>query len=199
MSDTVTLRVGTQWVELQGIEHGFLLNRVSGALLYYLYSDDWPTKEDKGILYVNTTNPQPLAGGRVFLRSQDVTVASYTPMIANPTLVLEQIGDMGQLPYDNLVDAVIDLNNKIDATGGGVTSLIMNHEIEITSSMIADKQLTLPFEAEESTFALTIFGGPLQRRFVDFNIAGDIVSWDTLSLELLLLAGDVICVSYVRR
>lgn len=68
--------------------------------------------------------------------------------------------------------------------------------VMVTADHIAAKAITLPstprFEA-----VVNIVGGTAQKQDIDFVIAEDILSWDSLALELLLEAGDYLSIFYV--
>lgn len=67
--------------------------------------------------------------------------------------------------------------------------------IEVTAAQVLARQIVLP-SAPQTEVLLNIVKGTLQRQNIDFVVAGNILSWTGLSLELLLEAGDYLSISY---
>lgn len=199
--NTKTIEVFKPWMELEDVSQGFYLQRISGAVLYYIYSLERPNKAERGHRYVNFNDPTPLVGGRVWVRSDGVTTIAYTPYIVTDNagdVALDIIGDTSQLPTlhkETLVGSIREIF--YNGTGGLVTS--GNYEeITITNAMLLNKQLTLENVPSDGKVQMGIFRGCDQQQNVDFVLLpnSNIVSWDGLALELLLEENDVVFFNY---
>jgi hypothetical protein len=67
--------------------------------------------------------------------------------------------------------------------------------MDVTAEHIATKQLTLP-SLPRSEVLVHIVSGTAQKQNVDFTVSGLILSWASLSLELILDAGDCLSITY---
>lgn len=199
--NTKTIEVFKPWMELEGVSLGFYLQRISGAVLYYIYSLERPNKTERGHRYVNFNDPTPLVGGRVWVRSDGVTTIAYTPYIVTDNagdIALDIIGDTSQLPTlhkETLVGSIREIF--YNGTGGLVTSGSYE-EITITNTMLLNKQLTLENVPSDGKVQMGIFRGCDQQQNVDFVLLpnSNVVSWDGLALELLLEENDVVFFNY---
>lgn len=199
--NTKTIEVFKPWMELEGVSQGFYLQRISGAVLYYIYSLERPNKTERGHRYVNFNDPTPLVGGRVWVRSDGVTTIAYTPYIVTDNagdIALDIIGDTSQLPTlhkETLVGSIREIF--YNGTGGLVTSGSYE-EITITNTMLLNKQLTLENVPSDGKVQMGIFRGCDQQQNVDFVLLpnSNVVSWDGLALELLLEENDVVFFNY---
>lgn len=199
--NTKTIEVFKPWMELEGVSQGFYLQRISGAVLYYIYSLERPNKAERGHRYVNFNDPTPLVGGRVWVRSDGVTTIAYTPYIVTDNagdIALDIIGDTSQLPTlhkETLVGSIREIF--YNGTGGLVTSGSYE-EITITNTMLLNKQLTLGNVPSDGKVQMGIFRGCDQQQNVDFVLLpnSNVVSWDGLALELLLEENDVVFFNY---
>lgn len=199
--NTKTLEVFKPWMELEGVSNGFYLQRTSGAPLHYIYSLERPLKSDKGHRYVNFNNPTPLVGGRVWVRSDGVTTIAVTPYIVTDNagdIALDIIGDTSQLPTlhkETLVGVIREIYYS-----GGVDNipLSIDEEISITPLMILEKRLALTETPLDGKVRIGVFNGCQQRQNIDYVLLPNtnIVSWESLALELLLEEGDVLYVDY---
>lgn len=199
--NTKTIEVFKPWMELEGVSQGFYLQRISGAVLYYIYSLERPNKAERGHRYVNFNDPTPLVGGRVWVRSDGVTTIAYTPYIVTDNagdIALDVIGDTSQLPTlhkETLVGSIREIF--YNGTGELVTSGSYE-EITITNTMLLNKQLTLENVPSDGKVQMGIFRGCDQQQNVDFVLLpnSNVISWDGLALELLLEENDVVFFNY---
>lgn len=199
--NTKTLEVFKPWMELEGVQNGFYLQRTSGAPLHYIYSLERPLKTDKGHRYVNFNDPTPLVGGRVWVRSDGVTTIAVTPYVVTDNagdIALDIIGDTSQLPTlhkETLVGAIREIYYN-----GGLDNIPISadEEIIVTALMISEKRLTLTDTPADGKVRLGVYRGCQQRQNIDYLLLPNtnIISWEGLSLELLLEENDVLYVEY---
>lgn len=79
--------------------------------------------------------------------------------------------------------------------GRGTGSII--EVIEVTSQNITDKFLLLPSEPFlGSAVRLTFVGGIEQLNGIDFTVAGNVLSWDSLGLDNFIETGDILIIQY---
>lgn len=77
--DTRTLILQKAWVEITDIPQGALMQRVSGAPVHYLYSNDLPRHADVGFPLPGSLTTI-LGGTRFFVRSRLLSTISYLPV-----------------------------------------------------------------------------------------------------------------------
>lgn len=199
--NTRNLEVYKVWLELQDTQDGFYLQRTSGAPLYYLYSSERPLKNVVGHRYVNFNDPTPLVGGRVWLRSDGITSVAYTPYIVTDNaggIALDIIGDTSQLPTLHKATIVGSIREIFYQGIGGALLEDKFEEVTITAQMILDKQLTLEHTPADGLVKIGVYRGCEQRQNVDYQLLpnSNVVSWETLALELLLEENDIVYIHY---
>lgn len=200
--ETITLAVQKDWIELQGVHEGCFIQKVSGAPLYYIYSARQPTETAEGFLLKESSAPEPLRGGRIFVKSRSFSRVVYAPANVDATLPDLLVGDLDDLETvhkENVVAAVNELNQKIEdlVISGG--SLIHEDYLHtVTTGEIAAKELTLSHLPVRSTVRLHIYQGTPQLLDVDYTVDGQLVKWSALAMELLLEVGTVLQVTYRR-
>ena len=193
---TINLEVREFWIELQDVHEGVLLQKVNGAVVYYLYSDITPDRKKIGFVLNKTDNPIPLYGGRIWVRSERYTEIAYTPVKVDKPNLEGDIGVLNNLPTNNkgsLVDAIIELEGRIQQIE---SNTVVSYYYTVSNLDILNKQLTLQHLPVRDTVIIQPHMGIAQFLDVDFTVTGNIVSWDTLALELLLLEGQRIYISY---
>jgi hypothetical protein len=194
--ETITLEVRDFWIELNNVSEGVLLQKVDGAVVYYLYSDTVPTKKRDGFVLNKTDTPVSLFGGKIWVKSEGYTKVSYLAAKVDRPGLSDDIGDLSNLPTtnkDSLVDAIIELEGRIiDTEAGAFTS----YYYIISAADIANKQLTLQHLPVRETVIIQPHMGIAQFLDIDFTVTGNIVNWDTLALELLLTEGQRLFISY---
>ena len=68
---------------------------------------------------------------------------------------------------------------------------------QLTSLEIASKQIMLLSTPDDpSKVKVDIQGGCIQVNGVDFNVASDILSWDSLGMETVITEGDYLQITY---
>jgi hypothetical protein len=77
--DARTLILQKAWVEITDIPQGALMQRVSGAPVHYLYSNDLPKQADIGFPLPGSLTTV-LGGTRFFVRSRLLSTISYLPV-----------------------------------------------------------------------------------------------------------------------
>jgi len=87
------------------------------------------------------------------------------------------------------------LIDRLLTTGGGSANYKVE-EITLTSTDIIDKEVSLQQTPIDSNTLLDVMQGPSQRFGVDFNIIGNVLTWDSLGLDNLLEVGDILRVAY---
>lgn len=193
---TVSLVVRAIWQKLENTEVGCLLQTEAGATVYYTYSEYAPNPESLGYEEDAQGGPSRLRGGHIWVKSRDWSRISVTPFNVDAENVDPIIGDIDDLevPADNLVEALNYVYEKVNVIEAGRD---YTGDIEITSVMLDNKGLTLPF-APTGIVYLCPYGGIPQQQGVDFLVSGSQLTWDSLSLEILLEAGDIVNISYKR-
>jgi len=89
----------------------------------------------------------------------------------------------------------------INTSGGTVPSIDSNYYVDIftlDATQAANKEVTLsttPSNANKVT--LDLIGGTSQFKGTDFDVVGDKVTWNGLSLEAVLAVGDRIRIIYI--
>lgn len=86
-------------------------------------------------------------------------------------------------------------NGKLQVDGDEVL-IPKIEEFVLTSTEITAKSVTLAKVPVAATVELTPFGGPLQRRTVDYSVSSSTVSWNALGLDGVLVSGDVLHIAY---
>lgn len=72
-------------------------------------------------------------------------------------------------------------------------------DITLTPLMVLNKSLSLEYSPIPESLEITNYLGILQEQNVDYQLNGQIVSWNSLALELLLEAGDKLRITYSRE
>ena len=72
-------------------------------------------------------------------------------------------------------------------------------DIAVSPLMLATKSLTLQYDPLDVSVELSIYKGILQERNVDYVLTGQIITWDSLGLEVLLELGDTLHLTYFRE
>lgn len=191
MSKTLTLNAATNWVKLQGVENGVLIQILNGSVVYYAYSDTKPLTLT-GYELAPSPNPIPLFGGSIWVRAKGVAHVTYSPAaIGNntPYGLIGQLPDLHTQAKNNLVEAINEVYDR---------SPVYSDEYILTTQDIQNKQFTLPYTPVPASFKLEVFGGCLQRRNVDYWIEGNLVKWTGLALETLVDPGSVLSLFFIR-
>lgn len=81
------------------------------------------------------------------------------------------------------------------ATGGGSGNQQLYDHV-LTPLEIADKAMNLP-STPASVVHISLYGGIEQRQNVDFIVNGNVLSWDTLAMQLLVESGSVMSINYL--
>ena len=200
--ETITLAVQKDWIELQGVSEGCFIQKISGAPLYYIYSARLPTASSEGFLLKESSTPDPLRGGRIFVKSRSFSRVVYAPANVDATLPDLLVGDLDQLETtnkENVVVAINELNQKIEdlvITSGAVIHEDYLHTV--TTAEIANKELELNHLPVRSTVRVHVYQGTPQLLDVDYTVDGQLVKWSALAMELLLEVGTVLQVTYRR-
>ncbi len=69
-------------------------------------------------------------------------------------------------------------------------------DITLTPLMVLNKSLSLEYSPIPESLEITNYLGILQEQNVDYQLNGQIVSWNSLALELLLEVGDKLRITY---
>lgn len=72
-------------------------------------------------------------------------------------------------------------------------------DIAVSPLMLDTKSLTLQYDPIDVSVELSIYKGILQERNVDYVLTGQIITWDSLGLEVLLELGDTLHLTYFRE
>lgn len=193
---TINLEVREFWIELQDVQDGVLLQKVNGAVVYYLYSDIMPDRKKVGFVLNKTDNPIPLYGGRIWVKSERYTEIAYTPVHVDKPNLEGDIGDLDNLPTinkDSLVDSIIELEGRIQQIESNTFTC---YYYTLTNTDILNKQLTLQHTPNRETVSIQPHMGIMQFLDIDFTVIGNVINWDTLALELLLEEGQHVFISY---
>jgi hypothetical protein len=105
-------------------------------------------------------------------------------LVVNPPAEIKTTFEIGQGPAGA---------RGLQGLSGTLPNLLM---VQVTAEHILSKSLTLPSVPLNEVFA-NIVGGTAQKQNVDFIVTGSVVSWESLSLELLLEAGDYLSIFYI--
>ena len=108
-----------------------------------------------------------------------------------------EVGDIATLTTSvksSIVEAINDIEERLDTANGERRYVA---DIVITSVIIADRGLTLPY-TPNGVVQLLPYGGIPQQHDIDFITIGNVISWSSLSLELFLEVGDIINVQFTR-
>lgn len=197
--ETITLEVREYWIELNDTLAGVLLQKVSGAIVYYLYSEKEPDRKRIGTVLNKTDNPVPLFGGKIWVRSEKYAVITYLSVPVDKPGLEQDIGDLTLLPTNNkesIVDAIVELEQRIAASESGGYHAFKH---VVTVSEISNKQLLLPHIPVRESINIQPQMGIPQFLDIDFTLTGNIVNWDALALELLLQSGQQLFISYIKE
>lgn len=197
--ETKVLEVRDFWIELENVGEGVLLQKNNGAEVYYLYSDDVPDRKRDGTVLNKTDIPVSLFGGRIWVKSEGYTRITYIAAKVDRPGLSDDIGNLDNLPTVNkesLVDSIIELELRIRDTE---SSKYHAYYHVLSNTEIADKQLILQHTPNRNTVNIQPHMGVSQFLDIDFTITGNILSWDTLALELLLTEGTLLFISYIRE
>lgn len=199
--NTRNIDVYKVWLELHDTQDGFYLQRTSGAPLYYIYSTERPLKNVVGHRYVNFNDPTPLVGGRVWLRSDGITSVAYTPYVVTDNaggVALDIIGDTSQLPTLHKATLVGSIRELFYQGTGAALPQDHFEERIITPQILLDKQLALEHPPADGLVRLGVYRGCEQQQNVDYQLIpnSNIISWETLALELLLEENDIVYLNY---
>lgn len=102
--DARTFILQKAWVEITDIPQGALMQRVSGAPVHYLYSNDLPRASDEGFPLPGTMTTI-LGGSRFFVRSRLLSTVTYLPVD------VQALNGAGYDDYDYIITDN-DLQNK---------------------------------------------------------------------------------------
>ena len=103
--------------------------------------------------------------------------------------------------YVDVADA--RLKGKDDA--GNITTFETNTELDrevflLTVEDAANKSITLSYEpADGSNIIFNPIGGPTQVQGLDYDVVGNVISWNGLALDGILEAGDRLVIYYQRK
>ena len=206
---SINIEVRDVWIELQGTEHGCLLQTERGEVVYYTYSDYPPDKYATGYPEDAVGGPSKLRGGRIWIRSKNWSIVSFTPYDVDNELNLEDdlkaqielkadkadVGDIVNLTTSvktSIVNSINSLKTAIDNISG---NMIWSGEVILTNDMITNKRIILPSVPNGIVF-FNPYGGIPQRMNQDFVVNTNILSWDSLALELLLEVGEAVYIQY---
>lgn len=119
--------------------------------------------------------------------------STINPILAQGEMALEL--DSHQFKIGNGVDHWNDLPyGGIAGASGNPTKVEV---ITVTGPMITAGELTLSESCASPSEALVFLdGGSVQKPGVDFNVAGNILSWSGLGLETIISVGDILIVQY---
>ena len=110
-------------------------------------------------------------------------------------LVLEK----SELVFDTDLDALYggDGNTQGGFKIGGEGQIPQHEVVTLTSTHITQKYIQLlSIPSSPTATQLIPVGGIQQRYAIDYVIAGNILSWDTLGLDNFLEVGDVLIINY---
>jgi len=187
-----------RWVELPGTSQGVILQRLSGAKLYYRYADTRPHDDEYlGFLEGGGIEPISLIGGRIWVRSAGVTQLAWQAAIIAPSTPGALIGNLDNYLGNTHVNVVSILNELLQLQTSNTASPVVL-DIVLTATDITNAYIDLPYPPIADTFRLNVYGGIQQRRNVDYTVTDTRLSWSTLALELLIDEGSVLSVSYFR-
>jgi len=106
------------------------------------------------------------------------------------------VGDLSQLPTNNqssVVNSIIELDANIKSI-----PFLHVQNIVLTPVDIINASVMLDFIPASNSVELSVIGGILQKENIDFMVIGQQLSWETLALELLVSAGSILHLSYIR-
>lgn len=191
------------WVRLEGTAQGVRLQHMSGTPFYYRYSATEPYWKEIGFLFKEDEDKlldlegSPLA---IWVKSTEYTVIEYAPRnvgIGSPADVTGDLADLDTTNKTNLVDAINELNQRIDDFSVSSSAAYFG-DFVLSAGDISGKQLTLPFTPIPETLQLDVYGGIRQRRNVDFIVSGNVISWDSMALEMLVEQDSVLSIQCIR-
>jgi len=85
----------------------------------------------------------------------------------------------------------------LEQQGEGVIKYFVIENLELSAGDITNKEITLGYPPLTSnSFYVAISGGILQSIETDYTIVGQVLKWDGLGMESILVAGDIIVVMY---
>lgn len=171
------VNVKRNWMKLEDTPYGCVIQQLSGVPVYFYYSVAPPAFDAVGHIANARGGLNEFPGGTIWCRCDGDAVIVYTPYDV----------DHGNGGHDSSHDG-----------GGGSGSLFESYDITITQEMLNNKALTLAHDAPIANFSLGVYSGLPQRNNVDYELTGNVVSWGTLALELLLDTNTVVFVQYTR-
>lgn len=187
-----------RWVELPGTSQGVILQRLSGAKLYYRYANERPHDDVYlGFLEGGGIEPISLIGGRIWVRSAGVTMLAWQAANIAPNTPGALIGDLNDYQGITHTNVVSILNELLQLQSSNVSAPVVL-DIVLTATDIANRYIDLPYPPLLNTLQLNVYGGIRQRLNVDFTLTGSRIAWSALALELLIDEGSVLSVFYFR-
>ena len=228
MTQTISIELRRIWVKLENTERGVLLQREQGEVVFYAYGAYAPHPDSEGMAEDAQGGPTRLRSGDIWVRSRGWSKVAVTPFDVDSEQVASIVGNIDDLTTpekentveainwldankantqdlgdkDNLltpvkssfVDAINSIEDRIDKLK---TEQLYDEDIVITGEMITNKSLVLPFTPNGIVHLLP-YGGIPQQDGVDFITTGNIISWDSLFLEIILEVGETINVQFKR-
>lgn len=100
-----------------------------------------------------------------------------------------------------LSPAAYSLYNGVSTPPPQINPIPVNNweDITLTPLMVLNKSLSLEYSPIPESLEITNYLGILQEQNVDYQLNGQIVSWNSLALELLLEVGDKLRITYSRE
>ena len=228
MTQTISIELRRIWVKLENTERGVLLQREQGEVVFYAYGTYAPHPDSEGMAEDAQGGPTRLRSGDIWVRSRGWSKVAVTPFDVDSEQVDIIVGNIDDLTTpekentveainwldankankqdlgdkDNLltpvkssfVDAINSIEERIDILN---TERLYDEDFVITSEMMTSKSLVLPYTPNGIVHLLP-YGGIPQQDGVDFITTGNIISWDSLSLEIILEVGETINVQFKR-
>ena len=191
------------WVRLEGTAQGVRLQLLSGTPFYYRYAQTEPYWKEVGFQFKEDEDKfvdlegSPLS---IWVKSTEYTVIEYTPRnvgVGSPADVTGNLADLETTNKSNLVGAINELNQRIDDFSVSASAAFFG-DFVLSAGDISGKQLTLPFTPIPETLQLDVYGGIRQRRNVDFIVSGNVISWGSLALEMLVEQDSVLSIQCIR-
>jgi hypothetical protein len=192
------------WVRLEGTAQGVRLQLLSGTPFYYRYAQTEPYWKEVGFQFKEDEDKfvdlegSPLS---IWVKSTEYTVIEYTPRVVTDegslSLVIGDLTDLETVDKTSLVGAINELNQRIDDFSVSASAAFFG-DFVLSASDISGKQLMLPFTPIPETLQLDVYGGIRQRRNVDFIVSGNVISWGSLALEMLVEQDSVLSIQCIR-
>lgn len=113
MTQTISIELRRIWIKLDNTEHGVLLQREQGEVVFYAYGAYAPHPDSEGMAEDAQSGPTRLRSGDIWVRSRGWSKVAVTPFDVDSEQADIMIGPLADLNTDiktNVVSAINEVN-----------------------------------------------------------------------------------------